>query len=115
MNAINLESICKAELVKSGKNERGSWELLVTKDERGHCEIAVFPNNIPCGVAEGGSFRIERITGVSYGNRQSSDGKWFPNISVRADVVPVCGIDEYREKPQDGKWEELDDSDGLPF
>ena len=115
MNAINLESICKAELVKSGKNERGSWELLVTRDERGHCEIAVFPNNIPSGVTEGGSFRLERITGVSHGNRQGSDGKWYPNISVRADVVPVCGIDEHMEKSEDGQWKELEDTEQLPF
>ena len=126
MNRMNLNSVLKCERRRMGQSEKGDWEMLVTKDERGSCEIAVFVNNRPSGVEEGGNFRLVNITGVSYGNKKDSNGNWRANVSISAKVEPIFGIDEYLENHPEEKgraaeqgavnqWEELENDGELPF
>ena len=71
--------------------------MLVTQDDGGHCDIAVFTTNHPCGVEEGGAFRIDRILSVSYGNRKDSAGDWRASISVNAAVSPIAAPEAIAE------------------
>ena len=99
MNRINLTGEFKAEKVRSGKSARGDWELILTSDENGSCAISIFAVNRPSGVAEGGSFRIEKITGVTHGARQDAKGNWHSNVSVNAVVAPAGAVEDEGQLP----------------
>ena len=119
MNTIKIGLPLKCERRRFGRSEKGDWELLLTRDEKGHCDIAVFANNRPSGVEEGGCFRVEEITGVSHGNRQDANGSWRASISINAAVTPVFGAEEFTERNIDdvsSDWKELTGTEGeLPF
>lgn len=95
MNRIQEGKIYTAIRQKAGSSSKGDWELLITEDERGYNPIALFAENRPSGVLEGGKFRIEKIISASFGSRQSSDGTWNPSVSISAVVSPVESIDEF--------------------
>lgn len=97
MNRITEGSICTAVRQRTGTGSNGDWELLLTADEKGNNQIALFASNKPSGVTEGGKFRIERIHSISLGNRKGSDDAWHPSVSINADVVPVENLEEFRK------------------
>ena len=121
MNRIEEGKVYKALRQRTGTSSSGEWELLVVADEKGNNELAVFTENHPSGVKEGGSFRIERILSVSYGNKKDSNGVWRPNVSVNARVQPVFSYGEVPSSSEDVSPEvkeafnPLKDEDNLPF
>ena len=89
MNRIETGKVYTAVRQRTGASANGEWELLATKDERGNNDIAVFVANRPSNVIEGGSFRIDKIISVSYGNKKDASGVWRASISVDALVTAV--------------------------
>lgn len=121
MNRIEEGKVYKAVRQRTGTSSSGEWELLVVADEKGNNELAIFTDNHPSGVSEGGSFRIEKILSVSYGNKKDANGVWRPNVSVNARVQPVFS---YGEVPSPGEepapevkeaFRPLPDDGDLPF
>ena len=109
MNKLETGKIYTAARHRTGTSANGSWELIATTDERGNNDIAVFASNIPSGVEEGGKFRIEKITAVSYGNKKDQSGNWRASISINAEVSPVMSYDEFSKPAPE------DDDGSLPF
>ena len=102
MNRIEAGKVYKAVRFRSGTGKNGgAWELIVTQDERGYNELAVFAENIPCGVKEGENFRVEKISNVSFGMKKGQNDEWRPSVSVNAVVTPVSSYDEYKERAGD--------------
>ena len=98
MNRIEEGQIYTAIRQRSGETEKGKWELLLTEDDRGFNPIALFTENQPSGVKEGGKFRIEKIISASYGSKRSADGTWNPAVTITARVAPVESFDEFLEQ-----------------
>lgn len=114
MNRIEAGKVYKAVRVRTGSGKNGAWELIVTQDEKGHNDIAVFAENLPSGVAEGGSFRVEKISTLSYGMKRDSAGEWRPSVSVNAEVTPVGSFSDYTAR--NGNEEDWNTADGeCPF
>lgn len=115
MNRIETGRVFTAVRQRTGTSSGGEWELLLTQDERGHNDIALFVENRPSGVREGGKFRVEKILSVSYGNKKDQNGEWRPAISVNAEVTAVESYEEFR-KNSDLPAEEEDGCSGeCPF
>lgn len=115
MNRIEAGKVFTAARTRTGTNSNGkNWELIVTQDERGNNDIAIFVANMPSNVKEGGNFRIDKILSVSYGNRKDNDGNWRANISVNAVVTAVESHGEFTSREK-GQWEEIKDDGQLPF
>lgn len=89
MNKLKSGEVYTAVSSKSGRSRMGDWELLLTKDERGRNDIAIFVQNLPSTVSEGDTFRIDRIHSVSSGFRKGENDKWQPAITIDADVTVV--------------------------
>ena len=89
MNKLEVGKVFTALEQKEGSSEKGGWEFLKTKDEKGGNHITVFVKNRPSNVKEGASFRIEKIYSVSCGARKDSQDRWYTNVSIEADVTPV--------------------------
>lgn len=103
MNKLETGKVYTAARQRTGSSAAGEWEMLATQDDRGNNDIAVFVNNRPSGVAEGGKFRIDKITSVSYGNKKDASGNWRASISINADVSAVQSFDQYNQSvPDDG-------------
>lgn len=121
MNRIEEGKVYKALRQRTGTSSSGEWELLVVADEKGNNELAVFTENHPSGVSEGGSFRIERILSVSYGNKKDANGVWRPNISINARVQPVYSYGEVPASEEAASpeikdaFKPLADEGDLPF
>ena len=130
---LKVGEVYEADVVRSGESARGPWEMIVvrskTKDKK---EIAVFADNIPSGVTEGGTFKIDEILGVNYtARRREFQGvaKWEANINVDARVSPQVSYADAMEDLDSGyggtPFSELKDTygdigdnpfgDDLPF
>ena len=89
MNKLRSGEVYTAVKSRKGQSRMGNWELLLTTDERGKNDIAIFVRNLPSTVNEGDTFRIDRILSVSNGFRKGEDDKWQPAIAIDADVTVV--------------------------
>lgn len=96
MNKLEIGKVYTAARQRTGSSSNGDWELLVTQDERGNNDIAVFVANTPSNVKEGGKFRLDKILTVSYGNKKDNAGNWRANISINAEVTAVESYDDFR-------------------
>ena len=115
MNRIETGNIFTAVRQRTGKSSGGDWELLLTQDERGHNDIALFVENRPSGVKEGGKFRVEKILSVSYGMKKDSNGEWRPAISVNAEVTAVESYEDFKASADAAEEEEDVCSGECPF
>ncbi|MDO5444013.1 MAG: hypothetical protein Q4F31_00140 [Eubacteriales bacterium] len=114
MNRIETGSIFTAVRQRTGTSSARDWELLLTQDERGHNDIALFVENRPSGVKEGGKFRVEKIHSVSYGMKKDQSGEWRPSISVNADVTAVESYEEFKNTSDLSAEEEVSSGE-CPF
>lgn len=96
MNRIETGRVYTAARRREGTSSIGEWELIVTQDERGYNDVAIFVANRPTGIREGGKFRIDQITGMSFGSRKGSDGAWHQAVSVNAIISPVETYEEFK-------------------
>ena len=96
MNRIEAGKIYTATRRRQGTSSVGEWELIVTQDERGYNDVAIFVANRPTTIREGDKFRIDQITGMSLGSRKSNDGTWHQAVSVNAIISPVETYEEFR-------------------
>ena len=96
MNRIEAGKIYTATRRRQGTSSVGEWELIVTQDERGYNDVAIFVANHPTTIQEGDKFRIDQITGMSLGSRKSTDGTWHQAVSVNAVISPVETYEEFK-------------------
>lgn len=82
--AVSIEKgkIYTATMVRSGTSSRGDWEMVKVKDK--NKEITIWPDNKPTGLSDGDEFEIVDITGVKYGARKRTDGRWQDDVSCTA-------------------------------
>lgn len=92
----------KAARFRSGKTDKGYWELLTVKADKGKGQtITLFPKNLPTNMYEGNEFIVKKIHSVKLKSAKDSNGEW-----TRQDVSIDCDIE--RIQPVD-----LDDLDDL--
>lgn len=92
---IKTGGVYEAKRFRSGSNEKGDWELIATRDAaKGSREITIFPTNVPCGVMEGGKFRVGTIKSVKIKAKKGPEGEWNRSETVmRAETFPVASED----------------------
>ena len=92
MLKINVNVTYTAEFFRAGTNVRGEYEMVVLKAEgNDRARIPIWVKNVPCGVEEGGKFKIAEITGAGIRHIPPSDrfDKWQDEFSLDAVLMPV--------------------------
>ncbi len=80
-----------AKRFRSGTGDKGDWELAVVKAEgKARQELVIFPTNIPSGITEGGTFRVDNIRSVEIRVQKNADGTWgAEKTRVEAEVTAI--------------------------
>lgn len=80
-----------AKRFRSGTGDKGDWELVVVKAEgKARQELVIFPTNIPSGITEGGTFRVDNIRSVEIRVQKNPDGTWgAEKTRVEAEVTAI--------------------------
>lgn len=90
---VRIEKGCEytAKRFRTGEGDKGVWELIVVKAEgKARQEILVFPTNVPTGITEGGTFRIDDIRSVEVRVQKNPDGTWGgEKTRVNAEVTAI--------------------------
>lgn len=96
----------KAENVRHGSNDKGTWFLCKIKPEKGKSDITIWNfDGFCCG--EGDVVRVNDITEVSRANRKYNE-KWYEDFKAVCDLEVVMTANE--------AFAEIADEDGeLPF
>ena len=80
-----------AKRFRSGTGDKGDWELVVVKAEgKARQELVIFPTNIPSGITEDGTFRVDNIRSVEIRVQKNPDGTWgAEKTRVEAEVTAI--------------------------
>lgn len=90
MNCLIVGGKYHAHHRKTGFSDKGPWELYSVFDDKDKNEITVFITNAPTKMPDsGGDFVIKNIKTVKNGARKSSQGVWFQNVTIEAEVTYV--------------------------
>ena len=124
---IKLNEPLEAGYVRGGTKTNGEkWEMIVVKDQsKAGRDIVIFVDNAPCGVQEGGMFKIGSITSVKWGAQKDREGKWRDKVSCNAVIASVASATKHTDRfiPQgdttdiyNGVMQEITtDDDELPW
>lgn len=85
---IEVGETYQASKFKSGENSIGPWEMILVKGAgRGQKSLVIFPDNVPCGVVEGGNFKVNKITSATVKAAKDAAGNWTKTeVVLRAEV-----------------------------
>lgn len=125
---IKINEPLEASFVRSGKREQSGdkWEMIVVKDiGRSGRDIVIFVDNAPCGVKEGGLFKVSAIKSVKWGAQKDREGKWRDKVTINAVIGEVASVKNHPDRfvPQgdtgdiySGMMQEITtDDDELPW
>lgn len=130
MNMLMLGGKYHARHKRTGFSDKGPYELYSVVDDKDKNEITVYIRNavMPTKMPEaGGDFIVDKIYNVKNGARKSSQGTWFQNVSIEAEVryiEPDKSFDEaggenpWENMPAEEErppWEGVEDEGELPF
>ena len=98
MVRIEKGSEYTAKRFRSGTGPKGDWEVVVVKAEgKARQEITIFPTNIPTGITEGGTFRIDDISAVEVRIQKKQDGTWGgekPRVEAELTAIVYDDLDD---------------------
>ena len=127
MNQLIVGGRYHAHHRKTGFSDKGPYELYSVFDDKDKNEITVFITNAPTKMPDsGGDFVLGKIKTIKNGARKSSQGVWFQNVSIEAEVTyiePDKSFDDaggspwedMPDQPEAAPWDSVAEEEELPF
>ena len=85
----------KADMVRSGTGDKGNWQLVAVKDEKGKKQITIWLIE-EIQIAEGDMFLLERIEDVEYKAKKYND-QWKDQVNIRGVISKMENTTEMEE------------------
>ena len=117
MNILIVGGKYHARHRKTGFSDKGPWELYSVVDDKDRNEITIFvtnpkmPTNMP---NTGGDFILKNIKNVKNGARQSTQGVWFQNVTIEAEVEYIEPDKSFDEVEEGNPWENMPAEEERP-
>jgi len=92
MLKLEKGGVYKVGRFRSGRSDRGPWEVITVKSEdKARQELTIFPSAVPSGLYEGCHMKIVEIKTVTRKKKKDANGNWTLNdvcLDAEVELVP---------------------------
>ena len=105
MTEIRVGQVYLAKEVKTGRNDRGPWEMIIVQAPgRSQTKVGISVLKPPSNIGPNGLFKVNSIRSVAHRKWRDKKGRWHEgDVTVRASVKSLAQLSDAEAERLQGK------------